>query len=422
MAVASRDRSLSGQATSLWAAAPLSSADALTVRHRMIFECCKWDPQFGDRSVLASFPLVIDEAEWSRLAASAEQLAAETAAAEQEIIRRPSLFARLGLPRPVTRALAAISRLGPPREVARVIRFDFHLCHDGWRISEANTDVPGGFIEAAGLSRLMAEHYPDCRPAGDPAAAYADALANAVGTPAAIALIHATAYSDDRQVMVFLSRHLQERGLRPYLASPADLRWDAQRASLQIEVRRESLSAIVRFFPGEWLPNLPGACGWTWLFAGGHTPLSNPATALVTQSKRFPLIWDELATPLRAWRSLLPETRSPSDVDWRGDEAWVLKPALGRVGDGIGLRGATPQRQWRQIARDAFWRPHDWVAQRRFEAIPIETSDGPRYPVLGIFTINGRAAGIYGRLASRPLIDCKAQDVAVLVQEDHECP
>jgi glutathionylspermidine synthase len=370
---------------------------------------------------------VIRERPWRQLAAWAEQLAAETIAAEREILQRPALVEKLGLPRAVVSSLRLAAKQGAPSDIARVIRFDFHLCREGWRISEANTDVPGGFVEAAGFTQLMAENCRHLRPAGDPAAIYADVLANCLQPGGVVALVHATAYTDDRQVMIYLARQFEARGLQPRLASPADLHWNRAHASLVTPTGVEPLAAVVRFFPGEWLPNLPRNCGWPRLFAGSQTPLSNPATALVTQSKRFPLVWDRLASPLSVWRQLLPVTRSPREVDWRNDDRWVLKPALGRVGDGVGLRGVTADKSWREISRDAYWHPAHWAAQRRFDALPIATSDGPRYPVLGVFTIGGRAAGIYGRLAARPLIDDKAQDVAVLVEtdaaeEDRSCP
>jgi glutathionylspermidine synthase len=420
MAVDIRDRQLAAQMAPLRAASPLDAARQIVVRRRAIFECCKWDPQVGDTSSLCPFPLVIRKSVWSQLAGWAEQLAAEALAAEQEILKRPALLARLGLPRAIVNALSRASKRGIPSSISRVIRFDFHLCREGWRISEANTDVPGGFIEAAGFTHLMVEHYDDLRPAGDPAAVYADQLANGTNPGSTLALVHATAYTDDRQVMTYLARQFESRGLKTCLASPADLRWKAGHASLVTPEGIQPLTAIVRFFPGEWLPNLPNHSEWTWLLAGSQTPLSNPAAALVSQSKRFPLVWDDLATSLETWRSLLPETRSPTEVDWRRD-GWVLKPALGRVGDGIGLRGVTAEKQWRKLARAAFWHPADWVAQRRFDAVPVATSNGAIYPVLGVYTIGGRAAGIYGRLAARPLIDHQAQDVAVLVEEDNAC-
>jgi glutathionylspermidine synthase len=176
----------------------------------------------------------------------------------------------------------------------------------------------------------------------------------------------------------------------------------------------------VRFFPAEWLPNLPSACGWPHFFHGGSTPVSNPASAILTQSKRFPLTWDALRTPMPTWRALLPETRDPREVRWRDGDEWVLKPALGRVGEDIGLRGVIEAKQWRRLARDVRWFPAGWAAQRRFITTPFRARGVDLYPSVGIYTIDGRAAGAYGRIADRPLIDGRARDAAVLVATDHE--
>jgi hypothetical protein len=37
------------------------------------------------------------------------------------------------------------------------------------------------------------------------------------------------------------------------------------------------------------------------------------------------------------------------------------------------------------------------------------------HPCIGVFVVDGRACGAYGRLAERALIDSAARDVAVLV-------
>ena len=47
---------------------------------------------------------------------------------------------------------------------------------------------------------------------------------------------------------------------------------------------------------------------------------------------------------------------------------------------------------------------------------PLETPRGPRYVCLGVYSVDGRAAGIYGRMSTTPVIDHQAQDVAVLVK------
>jgi hypothetical protein len=40
------------------------------------------------------------------------------------------------------------------------------------------------------------------------------------------------------------------------------------------------------------------------------------------------------------------------------------------------------------------------------------------YPCIGVFTIAGRACGIYGRLSRSPVVNYTAADVAVLVEEE----
>jgi glutathionylspermidine synthase len=263
----------------------------------------------------------------------------------------------------------------------------------------------------------MSEQYRSTEPVGDPAGAYADAIVRAAGRGARVALVHATAYSDDHQVMRYLARRLAERGACPVLVSPAHVGWKGARAYLQAAWTDGTVDAFVRFFPAEWLPDLPRSVAWRRFFVGATTPTSNPAGALVTQSKRFPLIWDSLSTALPTWRRLLPETRDPRDAPWRRPDEWVLKPALGRVGEGIGMEGATSVSDWRKIRRSVFWHPRAWAAQRRFVATPIDTHDGQRFPCIGVFTVDARAVGAYGRLGRRPLIDAKAQDVAVLLSD-----
>ncbi|MGH7719131.1 MAG: glutathionylspermidine synthase family protein [Gemmatimonadaceae bacterium] len=408
------------------------------VRRRAIFECCKWDPQVEDECSVADFALLLSAPAWRELTVLAERLAVETLAAERELAEKPWLHERLGLPRAVRRSLRGwegdrgYDARGDVRDgsaprggMARLIRFDFHLTPGGWMISEANTDVPGGLNEASGFSRLMAPHYAGATPVGDPAGAYADAIAEALVRQsggarggAMVALAHATAYTDDRQVMTYLAAALESRGVRAHLVSPAHLRWRDGRARLECAWADGAPDAIVRFFPGEWLPNLPRACSWTHFFCGSETPLSNPATALLTQSKRFPLVWDELSTPLPTWRALLPETRDPRDCDWqnggRNGDAWVVKPALGRVGEDVGIPGVTDAKEWRKLVRAVKRRPGEWVAQRRFHALPLDVEGSEAYPCVGVYTVDGRAAGAYGRLGRRALINWKARDVAIL--------
>ena len=393
---------------------PLAATAFAELRRRAIVECCKWDPQVGDGCAIARSPLVVTRTAWDDVVRIAEALADETLAAERELVDRPELHRALGIPRAARRALRQAARPGRTAEAARIVRFDFHFTTEGWRISEANCDVPGGLNEASGLPLVIGRHYAWATPVGDPAGAYARAIAARAGTGATVALVHATAFSDDQQMMLFVARRLEAMGITTHLASPSHLRWDDGRARLAAEWWSGPLDLVIRFFPAEWLGDLPASCGWRHWFAGASTPLSNPATAILTQTKRFPLIWDRLRTSLPAWRAHLPETRDPREAPWRTSDDWIVKPALGRVGEGIGMADVVSAADMRRIRRDARWWPGAWIAQRRFTLVPVDIGGRQVFPCLGVYTLDGRVVGAYGRLSHVPLIDARAADAAVL--------
>jgi len=506
---------------------PLPAPRMAEVRRRAIFECCKWDPQVGDTAVLADFAVTLTPSQWRELAALAQTLYAETLAAEREILGRRDLLERLFLPRKIARVLqnagaggagdaSGAGALPPPENTFRVMRFDFHPTRDGWRVTEVNSDVPGGYIEASGFSELMRDELARAGPAPvsfgvfekcDSVVAQATSLlecANAIdvkagwqpalrrfalaGNPAEqiaqnlrarlpdggrVALVHATAYTDDRQVMIFLQRILERHGFGVTLASPAEISWrdgaafvasargagdasgargardarDAEDAegARSAEVRDEKLDALFRFFPAEWLPNLDGGA-WENFFLPAKFPRTlfiNPGAAMISQTKCFPLAWSGFADGApAAWSRLMPETRALPDAlpdalrGWPAsllralrplrprpaplsDAAnWLVKPSLGRVGDSIGLAGVTSEKDMAKIQKDCRRYPRRWVAQRRFESEPISTPRGPAHICIGVYVINGNACGIYGRIAPQPLINHLAQDAAVLLLQD----
>jgi glutathionylspermidine synthase len=367
----------------------------------------------GDRCALASFPLALEMGAWKELTELVEGLARETEEAEQEIWRRPELLRQLGLPRPIFKNDGPLAASGP-----RIMRFDFHYTPEGWKISEVNSDVPGGLVEAEGFTKIVRAHFPGWTLAGAPATRLAAALAK--GTPnstGTIALIHATGYSDDTQVMTYLGRILANSGCTSALANPAQIRWEQGRALLASSGGPQPIRAIYRFFPGEWLPRLPRICSAMHYFFDATTPQSNPGWALASQSKRFGMVLPELNAPLALWRRLLPETLPPNRRLLR-DPDWVTKPAFGRVGDSILMHATTSRIEAKTIQRNAFFFPKQWVVQKRFSTLPIDTPEGLRYCCFGVYAIDGAAAGIYGRCSPTPLIDQNSQDVAVLVNNE----
>jgi len=201
----------------------------------------------------------------------------------------------------------------------------------------------------------------------------------------------------------YLAALLRSRGGTPRLVGPGDFSWDCD--------------AVVRFYQAEWLPRLPRHTDLTLFFFGGRTPVANPGAAVLLESKRFPLAWGRVRTPLPTWRALVPESRDPRDAPWRTDEGWILKTAFCNTGDTVSARSLLPEDKWRAVERDVSRRPGDWVAQRRFEPVAVATPMGPLYPCLGVYTVEGRAAGIYGRVSPRPIIDYEAIYIAVLIDE-----
>jgi len=54
------------------------------------------------------------------------------------------------------------------------------------------------------------------------------------------------------------------------------------------------------------------------------------------------------------------------------------------------------------------------------EPVAVDSPIGPVYACIGVYTIAGRACGIYGRLSRTPVVDYSAIDVAVLLVDDDE--
>lgn len=398
---------------------PLPSLDqstAVIVRRRAIFDCFKWDPQVEDVATLTMFPLVIDKRAWVELASAAEGLAQEVLAAEQELLKRPQLHEKLVLPKPIKALLKDAQPQAPACVATRVIRFDFHFTTEGWRISEANNDVPGGFNEGSGFTQIMAEHYRDFMPIDDPAGKLITKLLQSSDAISNVGFVHATSYTEDTQVMKYLAHRLEDYQVKTHLISPDQLTWLNGRAHLKNSYMNVEMDLLVRFFPADWMANLSRSCDWKHFFVGSQTPICNPAATILCQGKRFPLVWDELETPLPNWRKYLPETVDAGSVDWQRDKKWLLKPAWGRVGERISMPGITESKVALKIEKEVIKAPAQWIAQRRFETVPVIAEGKSYYPCIGVYTVDGKAAGIYARISESPIINNMAQDVAVLIE------
>lgn len=231
--------------------------------HRAVLECNKWNLAAGDRPITCRYPLVVSTRLWRELGDLAEALARESDAAERELLSRPELYSRLGLPKLTATCLQGLSWSNAPRYT----RFDFHTTPDGLRITESNCDVAGGLLESSGVGAILASLL-GRPPPEDPAGALVDAFARRFGTGAKVGLMHLAEYSEDRQVVLYLARRFEERGLKPWLFHPAQLRAELF----------EEVDAVYRFIPGDWLEQLPTERGWRALFSSDR--VSNPLSTL----------------------------------------------------------------------------------------------------------------------------------------------
>jgi glutathionylspermidine synthase len=385
------------------------------MRRELELSCGKWDAQVGDDTALAPAPLLLGRGQWRELSRLARCLYEETVALEQELLHRHDLHAELGMPHSLRQLLRERPHSPCP---GRVMRFDFHYTTEGWRISEVNSDVPGGYAEGTHLSRLHAVGAVGVSAPGDPTAALIDSLARQAGE-GLTAMTCAPGFLEDQQVVSYLTAALRARGQQAELVSVHQLDWSGGRVRLSLPggPTRE-VAAIFRFYQLEWLASLPAA-DFRWLIVGNQTRVLNPAEAAFTESKRLPLVWSRLRASHDTWQRLLPETCALSDAPWANDDRWLLKSAYCNNGDSVSIRSAMTPLEWAKRSFQARLRPRRWLAQRRFEVVPVCDEHGIDWlPCVGVYVVDGEAAGAYARVSRRPFIDFAARDAALLIYED----
>lgn len=384
-------------------------------RYRAIIKAYKWDPQVEDHNTVAKQVILMDRETAGQLETWAEQLSQETILMEEALIRQLPLAKKLGLPKKIMKTLNRLSDYDRSRHV-RLMRFDFHPTTTGWAVSEVNSDVPGGLAEASVLPEIAGKYFEGYEPHKHIAGSLLEAFKPKIRENGTIAFVHATSYSDDRQVMQFLSDYFQTYGYRTVMAAPDHIEWDNKQAVSIVEGQEGKLDGIIRFFPLEWISNLPPKSHWEGYY-DCTTPSCNHPIAIFAQSKRLPLIWNELGVDIPTWKTLLPVTGDPKTLKPK-DDSWIYKPALGRVGEGISIKEAASKEELSKIEKAARRHAADWVVQQRFISQPLTTAELECYHLcIGVFTVDGKSAGFYGRISPYPRIDSRAKDIPLLVSK-----
>ncbi|MCA1818687.1 MAG: glutathionylspermidine synthase family protein [Thermoplasmatota archaeon] len=390
----------------------LAPADFRERMERLRFQFGKWDLNVAGRATIPAGALVLSSDEHRTLVRESEALAGVVAKARDRLACDVEASVALDVPRAVAEA-AAQEHPGQPI----VTRIDFFRTREGWQVSECNDDCPGGYNEAIGLPAVLGDALPAAftAPTGL-AQALAALLRPSSRTP--VGIVYATGYAEDLQVVRLLSGILGDAGVESVVGSPAHVGLAGSAATLL----GTEVGSILRFFPAEWLTALPNWETWRRL-AGSEVPMRNPLSTLATQSKAIHAWLLENAAAEAVVRRLLPATsRLDAAAAARAAESphrWVLKPAFGRMGEGVVVGAACPPDAWRKRVASALRerRTRPFVLQERFDAVPVETSPGTTQTAcVGAYVVGGRFAGYYSRLARGPVVAYDAANVLTVVE------
>ncbi len=388
----------------------LSAAERREVYRALRFRHFKWDTFTAGRLTLLPETLVVPEALHQEVVKLVESLHQGLLLFESRIRREPEALARLGIPRALHDLILEEGDL-----VFQCARYDVFATEDGrLMVSEFNEDVPGGFNEAQALPELL----------GGPATGYRweaglrEGFLEAFRPYEDVALLYATAFSEDLQHVLILERWLREAGHGTVLGSPAHL----TRGWRRPRVLGVPVDAAFRFYPGEWMPRLPNF--HTWRRVNPGLPMMNPLRYLARQSKLVFALWWEDTGLSEVEKELLcrhcPRTFpfDPEVIPRLREERreWVLKRAFGRMGDSVVMGSLVTDTVWLHALAQAAHNPREWCIQERFSVAPLAFAHGPLYPALGAYVVNGRFAGYYSRAAVKPFLTHEAFHVATMVQ------
>ena len=285
-----------------------------------------------------------------------------------------------------------------------------------WTACEINADCPGGHNETIALPRLA-------RAAGflagrDPSHVVDGLVARLreLADGGAVGILYATAYAEDLQVCALVARELERAGTRAILAPPTAPRLRGG----DLVVRGQAVRALYRYFPTEWMSGQRNVPDFARALAMGTVRTLTSPSHVYTQSK--------LALA-RAWKSErtpgIPETHElldlPADALKAQRPSWVVKRAMGRVGDEVFVGPLLRDDAWAALVDDACAlarRGEAWIVQRFVPQRPIPTPWGDRLVTLGAYVLDGRFAGYFARLSVESHVSHDALCVPVFSCEE----
>lgn len=389
---------------------PLSEASvARELAHRFLV----WDAFVAGRRRVEVHPLLLHGDAHRSAVAVAEEVVRGVGRAAARAHVDPAERARYRFDADVLR-LAAASHAADDR--AALMRVDLLLDASGtWTACEINADCPGGHNEALGLPRLaraagfMAAHNPTH---------VVERLVERLRSLAdggAVGILLATGYAEDLQVCALVARELERAGTPAVLAPPTAPRLRGG----DLFVGGRPVRALYRYFPTEWMSGQRNVDDLARAIESGRVrTLSSPAHVFTQSKLAFARAWAD------GGGRHLPETYELSEVPRdaiAADRArWVIKRAMGRVGDQVFVGPLHDDEEWARVvdgARALADRGESWIAQRFVPQRPVSTPWGARLVTLGVYVEDGRFAGYFARLSPHSHVSHDALCVPVFAAE-----
>lgn len=387
-------------------------------RLQAMFDCYKWDPQFCDNNTLAKYVLVLTKKESDEIIKLTEGLDKETRTAEEYINKHIKMAKKLALPKKILKQTHNMQSYNCVENI-RLMRYDFHPDISGnWIVTEVNSDVPGGFAESSLLPELAKKTI---NVSGLEFTSFGEKMVEAINKKlkktGTIMMVHCTCFSDDRQVMQYMGDRLQKEGYKIIYGAADHINFKGKKALCILNNQQDNIDLIFRFTPLEWLIQMKPR-RWDGYF-DTITMSCNHPIAIYAQSKRFPLIWNDLEKAginMTTWKKVLPETLEIKDLGKK--EGFIYKPVFGRVGERISIKEACKGDEFKKIIKDVKKHPKQYLAQKKFESHSLKGKNGKEYHVcIGSYVIEGEHAGYYARISEYPRIDSYAADIPVLVEK-----
>lgn len=318
-------------------------------------------------------------------------------------------------------------------------RADVFVTKDGLAFTELNCDTPTGEAEAVVLGALAREDHPGrtdaCAGLEERVVALVETLAAQdlePDAPRAIGLVYPTEFTEDLSLVRLYRRWLEARGHAVVLGSPYNLRADDEG---RLSLFDTPIGVVLRHYKTDWwgerqgvwddeaVPDTePLAKPLGAIFAAmavGRATTVNPFGAVLPQNKRaMAFFWEQIHrfSPrsqqiIERYIPLTQRLETMHEEQLAAQQRdWVLKSDYGAEGDEVVVgRHVTPE-SWRAALTHA--RPGRWIAQRFFEATPIDEQGS--IVNHGVYVVAGEACGIYGRVQIGPT-DERALSVAVSI-------